>query len=659
MATLPNANTRLAASAGGFSGGTGLIMVAGCVGKNADGIPRYYTSLKSLLAQHDYAPAVGYTAIHFNDARTPVLFVGLPVATAGVVGRQNSTGVTGTCAITVAAAVAGIMEAVDGVVTVTKGGTVGTDQIGLEISMDGGRSTKKYRLGTNNSYTVPYLGIVINFGAGTLNVGDKYTFSTTAPMWDQAAIQDLRENLAEQKRLTRTWLIEGDCQDEDDAADVLEQVNLYATTHKRFVMARVQVRDRIPLASMSKITKRMTGAPNITFAEVGGTGDTIARSSGSFVDDGIAVGDIVTVSGAVASAGANNVTGVVVGVTATTLTLDTTDLVSEGPISGVTITASPAITFAEVGATSDTVARSSGSWIADGFRVGDKFTVTGAVASSGANNVVDAPIVALTATLITLGTTDLVTESVRQDTLTITKGETHAAFVAAMDAEFADIDNAPRIDIGLGRVRKTCPITGWKFRRPAQWRVSVAEYKHEIHTATWAKELGPEDGWDIEDADGMVVEHDEATDGGALGGRFTCLRTWSNGPEGVFVARSLTRAVESSVLSNSHHMQVANLFCSIVQAEAEMAVGKNLVIDPESGFAEEASLKKIEKRVNKKLQRELLRDTREGQRASAARWTANRTDDLSGPEPKLTGKGFLVTNATLVEVETEVEVQNG
>lgn len=63
--------------------------------------------------------------------------------------------------------------------------------------------------------------------------------------------------------------------------------------------------------------------------------------------------------------------------------------------------AGPSITFAASG---QTITRGSGSWYDDGFKVGDSVTVSGAVASAGANNVV-ASITALTATVMTISVT--------------------------------------------------------------------------------------------------------------------------------------------------------------------------------------------------------------------------------------------------------------
>lgn len=67
------------------------------------------------------------------------------------------------------------------------------------------------------------------------------------------------------------------------------------------------------------------------------------------------------------------------------------------------------LTFADNGATGDTITRTVGSWATDGFVGGDTIKITGAVASSGANNVTGA-MTAVSATVITFGATPLVNE---------------------------------------------------------------------------------------------------------------------------------------------------------------------------------------------------------------------------------------------------------
>ncbi len=564
MADLPQASVTIDDEAGALAGGTDLLAVFAAVAKSADVTPRIFTSTKALIEKHGYSPAADYAAIHFQESRKPILFVGLPIVTAGAVGQQDNSGVTGSSAITVAAGSDGILEAVNATLTVTKGGTIGTSQIAFSLSLDGGRTSKPVRLGTANSYTVPYLGIVINFGAGTLVAGDVFSFRTTAPRWDQAGIEAARLALAAQKKQVRSWLVVGDLVVEQDATDVLTEINAYETANERFAYVRVQARDIYPAAKKSNLG-------TLTFAEVGASGDTITRSTGSWIADGFRAGQTITVAGSVS----NNVTGAITGVTATVLTLGTTDLTAEADVADCTVTA-PA--------------------------------------------------------------------------------ETHTDWLTAIDAAFADIDAEKRIDIASGRARKRSPITGWLFRRPLSWAASVREYQHDVQIPTWRKEDGPLSGWDLEDENGNTVEHDERVDGGALAARFTCARTWANGPAGTYIALSLTRATEGSLLSRTHNLAVANVACSVAHAETENAIGMVLELNAD-GTATEASLTVLEERVNSALAIALLQRKSEGPRASAAKWQASRSDVLNVPGAELTGTLDLRLNGTLEKITTRVRVQ--
>ncbi len=569
MAELPSANVTIDDEAGAFGGGSGYVAIFGVVPTNADMTPRVFNSTKGLIAQHGYSTAVAYAAMHFSETKKPVIFLGLPADTAGMIGSQDETGVTGTCVITVAAGSDGVMAEVEGEIVVTRGGTIGTDQIEFTLSLDGGRSTKKVRLGTANSYTVPYVGIVLNFAAGTLIADDTFTFRTIAPKWASADLATARTALAAQSKLTRTWLVVGDLADATEAGYVTTQVNAYETSNDRFTLARCSVKDRLPLAKKSKVVGQ-----TLTFAEVGGTGDTITRSAGS--------------------------------------------------------------------------------WIADGFKVGDKITISGSVS----NNITTTQgIATLTATVITLGTDDLAAEvATASEDVSITKVLSTAAWVAASESTFAGVDSQKRIDLSLGRARKQCPVTGWLFRLPPSFAASLREYQHDLHIPTWRKSDGPLDGWSLEDEEGNTVEFDERIDGGALAGRFTCFRSYANGPNGTFLALSLTRASEGSLLSRTHNMQVANLACTVCLAETENAIGQVLQLNAD-GTGTEASLSLIEERVNTALQTALLVQGKEGPRASSAVWRASRTDVLNVVGAELNGVLDLLLNGTLEKISTVVKIQ--
>lgn len=651
MPDLPSASTSVSSSAGAGAAGIDYCVVMAACATHADSTPRLYANWPAILAFHGYCEGVDYAALHIEETGKPVIFIGLPIVTVGVVGRFNTAGNTGSSVVSVAAGGSGSLDEVDGVVKVVRGGTIGTSQIALELSLDGGRTFKPLRLGTASSYVIPHIGQTLSFAAGTLVAGDTVlTWHSTAPRWDQAGLQAARTALAAQMKGARTWMVIGDLTVAQDATDVLTEANAYDTTTDRFVVARAALKDRLPYATLSHVTARMTGNPNLTFLEVGGTGDTITRSAGSWITDGFAVGDIITVAGSASNnfVGASKITGV----TATVLTLGSDDLVNEGPVGNVTVTGCPSLVFAEVGASADTITRNRGSWLDDGFRVGDLINVTG----SASNNITGASAVAsVTATVLTLGTDDLADETIGSSLVTITAGQTKAAHVAALETLFAAIDAQPRISLGHGRLRKESLILDGKLRRSVQWMASIRQYQHDVHVATWEKDLGPCDGWDLNDVDGNLVEHDERYDGGALPARFTCARTWANGPLGAFIAMDLTRAAEGNALQFMHNAAVTNLAQTIVQAATEKLIGKTPVVDGD-GFAIADERSTYETLVNSELARSLFRDKGEGPPASSAVWTMDTDDDLRPVDATLNGDLALNLRGTVVNVATSIRV---
>lgn len=172
MPVLPSAQTSVEDTAGIAVSGTDLLCLWSPCATNADITPRQFGSAKQIFDQHGYCEGVEYAALHAQLVKKPILFIGLPISTPGAISRENKSGNTGTCVTTVAAGSDGVLGEHDGVWTVIEGGTIGTDQIVLGLSHDGGRTTKRVRLGTANSYTHPYFNVTTSFGAGTLVAGD-------------------------------------------------------------------------------------------------------------------------------------------------------------------------------------------------------------------------------------------------------------------------------------------------------------------------------------------------------------------------------------------------------------------------------------------------------------------------------------------------------
>ena len=638
--TLPSASTRLSVQAGAAPASTDLIAVWGACASNADGVPRLYSNVAAMLTTHGYCEGIEYAAIHMDEAKKPVLFVPLPIATAGTVGRFNASGNSGSSVVTCAAASGGILAETDGMLVVESGGTVGTDQIMLSLSLDGGQTFKPVRLGAASTYTVPNVGLVISFGAGALVAGDMVlSWHSAAPLADFTSLTTARAAMKAQKRLTRSWLFIGDISTLIAAQGIETAVNDYETDADRFTYAKGQLRDRLPLASLSQVQSRASGTFTTSFD---GTAHTITRSAGSFVADGFASGDTIRVSGSTSD---NGNKGVPSSVAATVLTF-ASGLTTEGPDSGVTITAEPTLVFAASG---HTVTRNRGSWLDDGFRVGDAVTFSGT-----ASNNLTATITVLTATVMTFAS-GLTNETIGSFGIVATTGETDTAWKASITTLVANVSGSKRVDLAGGRGRKLSPITGYSMRRPAQWADSVRSYQHDIKTTTWWKDLGPLQGWSI---DG---EHDERTDGGLLDARFTCLRTWGNGPDGAFVAQSLTREVDGEILGMTHNVAIASLAQTICQRVTENFAGQVLVLNlPDADnkrTAKVSSLAVLEAKVNSELQRNLLSNVGgEGQRASAAKWTAATDDDLGVADATLHGTLDLELNGTLVHIDTTVAV---
>lgn len=648
MATVPKARTTLSDVAGAVASGTDTICVIAPVATSPDIMPRQYGNASAILAQHGYADGVEYADYHATKTGKPIIFIGLPIATPGVVSRVDVSGNTGSSVVSVTAGAPGVLGYHEGLVVVDRGGIVGTDQIRLFVSLDGGRNSKSVKLGTGTSYVVPFVGVTIAFGAGTLVANDVVIqWVGSSPRSDASGWAAARAVLGSQLRFFRSLMLIGDLQTHTEAQALLDQIAAYRSVNERFIYARAAIKDRNPAgAFLSKIVARMTGAPALTFANVG-SADTATRAAGSWLTDGFQPGDVVTFAGSAS----NNVTGPIVSLTATVITFGAvTSLTNEGPVSNVTAVGSPGVVFAAT-----TITRNRGSWTDDGFRASDLITIAGSVS----NNITGLAISA--ATTLVLTTTGRTAETVASSALTVTAGQTKAAWMAAAELEYETVTGGAdgfRIDLSAGRGRYTSGLSGWAFRRPAAWFASAREYQHDLHIPVWAKQDGPV-GADLYDDDGALVEWDDrdSVDGGAASAaRFTSLRTWGNGPAGAFITQSLTRGDEGSLTSFTHNVAVINHAMTVCQLNTEYIVGRVLTLN-QDGTGTTDALSTIQKFVNDALERELLVNKfGEGPRLSSAVWTPSPTDNLNVPAAAMTGVLKLLLNGTIHDVITTVRI---
>ena len=645
MPGLPNATTSVQASAGAAATGLDVVCIFTPCAVSADCMPRQLGSAAAVYAQHGYCEGVEYAALHAVKTNKPFLVCGLPIVTPGAITRVDKSGNTGTSIVSVAALANGVLAGHTGQIVVDHPAgttvTIGTDQVRLAISLDSGRTFKSVRLGTANAYTPPYFNIQATFAAGTLKGGETViTWHGTAPRSDAAGWALARTNLAAQQRGFRSIVLCGDVQNSTEANAFNAELDNYETANKRFIYGRASIPGRLPLAALSKSPVSMTGAPTVTF-----TSTTATRSAGSFIADGFAIGDSFTVTGSVS----NNYTKVITALSATVITFASGGA-AEGPVSNVVITAVPTLTFAAT----TTATLNRGSFVTDGFRVGDSVTFAGTVSNNGTK-----VITAVSALVMTFAS-GIVSEVIGVgNAVTVTTGQTKAAWMAASDSAFAAVDAHFRISLSAGEGRILSPFTGWYSRRPAGWAASIREYQHDLHRTTWRKSDGPS-GFDLYDAAGNLVEWDDRVDGeAACAARFTAFRSWANGPLGAYIALSLTRATDGSLLAHTSNVAVVNLVCTTVQLNTEnAAIGVDLDLNPD-GTATPDSLAMISKQVNNALsQAVLINKLGEGKRASSCKWTPDATTLFNVAFPVLTGVTNLLLKGIVHSVTTSVVVQS-
>lgn len=651
MPTLPSATIQIQEVAGGSGALSDMLCVFGCCAKNADMVPRVFASTEALLSTHGYCDALEYAALHFQGTRKPIVFVPLPITTASVNGSIDTSGNSG---YGVGWSVSGAAKTeIDGIVTIVNSGTVGTNPVIFDLSLDGGRTSQRCRVATGTltytgfSHATDSIGFTLTVGA----TGDTFVagevvlrWHSTAPMWASADLATARAKLAAQQRGERDWLVVEPVTPAF-AGYAKTQVEAYETSNARYKQVRVNTKDRLPVPTMSKKQTGMPVGSGLTFAEVGATGDTIALSPGSF-SSAFATGEWVRVRGSVS----NNVQGKLATGAAALLTFDTTDLINEGPITTADISAEATLTFAEVGSTGDTITRSSGSWLEDGFASGDYITITG----TASNNLTSVKATTVAATVITLDTGDLVNETIGICDVTIVKADTPAMWIASM-ADAHTMDATKRVSIGAGQARVVSPVTSWEWARPVSWFASIRSHAHDVHIPTYRADDGPISGADLFDKAGNLEQFDERTIGGALNGRFTCFTTMQNGPNGAFIGLDLTRDTEGKRLSRQHNMQVVNVACTTVHAATTRFIGQVPQLNSD-GTAIEEWLNKLESSVNDELQSTVLVDKGEGPRASGALWTASRLDNLSVVGATLNGTLALTLNGVVENVATVAKI---
>lgn len=189
-----------------------LLAVIGVASKGPFATPATYGRVTDLVNDFGTGPGVEAAARHIQLTGRPVVFVRTAQTTAGTGGTVDSTGKTGTSAVTINTTSKQPIDDYELVVKVLLGGTIGTGPITIQISLDNGRTwNPAVSLGTANSYEVltalgtadaTTTGIVLAFGAGTLVTNDVIKTRTTAPQWNSS---DLSAALTALGNSAVTW----------------------------------------------------------------------------------------------------------------------------------------------------------------------------------------------------------------------------------------------------------------------------------------------------------------------------------------------------------------------------------------------------------------------------------------------------------------------
>lgn len=170
---------------------TGDLMAAIGVCSNPDypiNTPALFSSAKDARAQLIGGPLCEWICFELENFGHSILACVAELTDDGSVGSLDITGVTGTSVPSVDGAYAPVDD-YQVVVSVAKGGTVGTTGITYRASLDGGRTPGRLtELGTANHILIADANVRFALAGGTLVAGDVFTAIATGPSADDSAI---------------------------------------------------------------------------------------------------------------------------------------------------------------------------------------------------------------------------------------------------------------------------------------------------------------------------------------------------------------------------------------------------------------------------------------------------------------------------------------
>jgi hypothetical protein len=603
MAQRMNANTKATEGAAQSGPSSSLVAVLSCMQEGAVAKFRLYDSSDEVFTDDGYGEGYEFVA-HYNElADGEVLFSGLNITTPGAIINVDNTQMKGSAT----AVFSGTPYDDEQLVILCSddgndgnGGVVGVAGISIQYSRDGGLTfSRSLRLGTAVSYTIAPLGVTVTFVAGTtLKTGDQASCYCTSPKPATADIGAAITALLARADKPRAILVCGDLPNQSALEGIISQASALRSGN-RFTQLFANLRDYFPPAVFQGSRTFTASLSGETVTTASG-GETYTRSAGSFLTDGIKVGDTVNWTGFVNSA--NNGEHVITALTATIMTCSASSLVTESTVANTTCeTLGESVTAT---ASTKTYTRTVGSFMTEGFQPGQTVTINGFVNAD--NNGTH---------LITAVTTDtLVVAETLTDELTPLFGVTMAAteldttWSAALGGVVGDTLLTELIDQGVspygGRGRRVSPTDGSNKRRPSAWWALARWMGHDPAVAPYRVSDGELDGVTITTPDGDPEDHDERTMGGLLENRISCLESKDDRP-GVFVSLALTLDEDDAVLSRVQTKGVSDIICSVVQTTTSNKLGGSPQTNTD-GTLTEAAARAIEDYVRTEVEKAVL-----------------------------------------------------
>lgn len=603
MARRMNANTTATEGAKSSGPSSYLVAVLACMQLGTPASFRLYDSADEVKAERGFGAGYEFAAHYGEMADGQILFSGLTAAVAGEISHVDNTKMKGSSTASFTGAPFDdeqlqVKVADDG--NDGNGTDVGTAGISIQYSRDGGLTwSRALRLGTATSYAIATVGVTVNFSAGTLKTGDIASCVCTAPMWDSAAITAAISALLKRADKPRAILVCGDCPDRTTLQELIAQAAALRAGN-RFTQLFFSLRDYLPPATFQG-SRTFEASLSAAIVTVNAAGKTYTRTTGSFLTDGLQVGDTVNWAGFVN--GGNNGHHVITALTATVMTVAEV-LVDEVNVADTTCsTLGQSLTAT---AATKKYTRTVGSWLTEGFAVGQTATFTGFV---NAENNGDHLITDVTATDLTVAEV-LVDETPAVFGVTASAKELDSTWTAALGGVVGDTLATELLDQGVspygGRGRRVSPTDGSNKRRPAAWWTLIRWMQHDPAVAPHRVSDGALGGGDITivDANGDPEDHDERTMGGLLENRISCLESKDDRP-GVFVSLALTLDDDDAVLSRVQTKGVSDIICDIVQTETSSKLGSS-VETKKDGTLTEAAARAIEDHVRGAVQKKVL-----------------------------------------------------